>query len=84
MRQVARKWKWVVIESGHYIYNEDKSPLYSRGRVLDPATNSMKLRVMLIFEKFEHRIWVSNYIPIDAEFCADFKNVYLYTIIFYI
>ena len=28
LRQFSRKWKWVVIESGHYIYNEEKSPLY--------------------------------------------------------
>ena len=56
MRQFSRKWKWVVIESGHYIYNEEKSPLYPRGRVLDPATNSMKLRGNANFRKF----WTSN------------------------
>ena len=64
-----------MIDSGHRIYNEHKSPLYPRGRVLDPATDSIKLRLMLIFENFEHLQKVSNYIPIDAEFYGDFKNV---------
>ena len=64
-----------MIDSGHRIYNEHKSPLYPRGRVLDPATDSIKLQLILTFEHFEHLQKVLNYMPIDAGFCADFNNV---------
>ena len=37
------KWKGVVIESGHCIYNEDLSPFYLSGTVLDPATNTLHI-----------------------------------------
>ena len=44
------------MKSGHWTSNEEKSPLYPRGGVLDPATNLMKIRGNANFRKF----WTSN------------------------
>ena len=46
-----------------------------------PPLGGQHFAIQLILKKIQNLQNVHTYIPIDAEFYADFKNVYFYAII---
>ena len=49
--------------------------------MFDPPLGGQHFAIQLMLKNFQNLQNVHTYIPIDAEFYADFKNVYFYSII---